>query len=306
MASLPTGSASGWVFATAFALSLASTGCLLESHPPSDPVPFEGFCDAFFDALCEPLERCDCPLAATHACRAEARELCAGVPSAAMIRAVDEGRLRYDGAAAARLVARVGARGDECAGFIDTLGWRVRDLYSFGGVFEGTVPAGAPCEPLGFELIGECAFGSCVPGGDGHRCRGAVGVGARCDATHQCVDLEARLTPERGIDRLTLRCVPDTPAADEGTCAAWVEAGGACDGDGACWSGRCEAGRCETAEEGAGCVVSRECASGYCRSSDARCRPGDVAVGSPCDSDRACESQVCVAETCLPAGCGTF
>lgn len=290
----------------AVAVALVAPGCLVQSHTPSSPLPLDGFCAAFFDALCEPMATCECAPAAVDACRAEQRELCARVPSAAMREAVEAGRLRYDGAAAARLVARMREREAGCEGFVDALDWRIRDLFSLGGVFQGTLEAGAPCTPLGFELIGECALGSCAPSPEGPVCRAAVGEGERCDATHQCVDLDAELTIDRGIDRLALRCVTEDPDAEAGTCAPFVAVGGACAGDAACWSGRCEEGRCVSRPLGASCLLSRECESGYCRRSDGTCQPGARAVGATCEHEAACATHVCVDGTCQPAACGTF
>jgi hypothetical protein len=284
---------------------LAASGCLLESHVPTDPILLEGFCDAFFDALCEPIEACACG-PAVAACRAEQRDLCSSFPSAALVGAVDVGAVRYDAAAASALVRRTRARAESCEGFVDSLGWRVRDLFALGGVFEGTRAAGEGCDSLGFELVSECALGSCAPVPDGHVCRANVGEGARCDATHQCVDLDALLTVDIGIERLALRCLPDAPGAETGTCARWVDDGGSCGSDDECWSGRCDGSRCASVSIGAACTSSRECASSYCSPSDRVCAAGDAALGEPCDDNSACTSHVCIAGACMAPGCGTF
>lgn len=286
-------------------VALGAVGCL-DSHEPTDPVPFASFCDDFFDALCGPIEACGCAESSVLACRAEQRALCAGVPSAALLASVEAGRVRYDAERAAELLARMRARESSCQGFVDALDWSVRDLLSLGGVFEGTVEAGGACEPLGFELISECRLGGCAPVGDAHVCLGAVGAGERCDAVHTCADLDGRLTFERGIDRLTLRCVPDAPDAEVGTCVAWVDEGGACEGDAACWSGVCRGGRCAVRADDEPCSLARECASGNCHPSEHVCRPGDAPEGAPCADAAACASHVCLDGTCAPAGCGTF
>lgn len=286
--------------------AMAASGCLLESHVPTDPIPLEGFCDAFFDAVCEPIEACSCGPAAEAACRTEQRDLCTTFPSAELLRAIDDGTVRYDTAEASALVRRTRARAETCEGFIDSLGWQVRDLFALGGVFEGTRGPGEACASLGFELVSECALGSCTPVLDGHVCRANVGEGARCDATHQCVDLDALLTVDIGVERLALRCVPDAPGAETGTCARFIEVGGACGSDADCWTGRCEGSRCASLPLDAACGTGLECASGYCSPSDGVCRAGEAAVGAPCDDNAACASHVCVAGTCMAPGCGTF
>ena len=287
-------------------VAVVVSGCLLESHVPTDPIPLEGFCDAFFEALCEPIEACSCDSVAVSACRIEQRSLCASFPSAELVRAIDDGVVRYDTAEASALVRRMRARAESCAGFVDSLGWRVRDLFSLGGVFEGTRAAGETCQSLGFELVSECALGSCTPLGDGYVCRGNVGRGERCDSTHQCVDLDAALTVDIGVERLALRCVPDAPDAETGTCARWVDAGGACTDHGECWSGRCEGSRCATLPVDAACATGRECESSYCAPVASVCAAGGAAIGAPCDDPAACANHVCIAGTCMAPGCGTF
>ncbi len=296
-----TGRAMAWWMLAGAASALASA-CVM-SHPQTDPLPLPRFCDAFFDAVCEPLTACECGETALAICRAQQGELCAGFPSAAMVRAVDEGRLRYDGVAAAALVDRMQRRGDRCESFIDSLDWRVRDLFTVGGVFEGTVPAGGSCSVLGFELISECALGSCAPSTDGYVCRVVVGEGERCDETHQCADLGAALTIDSGLERLSLRCVPD---ATSGVCEPWIADGGACTSGGECESGLCVDTRCASRAIGEPCVTSRECVSGSYCALDGRCASASAVEGASCDESAACASHVCVAGTCLPAGCGTF
>lgn len=283
--------------------SLLTSGCLVESHTPEDPVPIEAFCDVFFDALCEPIEACGCGAIAIESCRQEQRELCSGFPSAALRGAVDEGRVIYDPVAASTLAERLRGRG--CDAFVSTLDWRVRDLFDLGGTFVGTRGAGDACEVLGFELIGECALGSCASFAEGPICRASVGEGGRCDRTHQCVHLDGELTAESGIDRLVLRCVPDAPGVEEGTCRAWLGEGEVCETDAACWTGRCASERCEAQVMGGDCVTSRECATGlYC--ADRVCTTAGAPEGASCDVDAACASRVCLGGVCLAAGCGTF
>ncbi len=289
-----------WAMAGAFGALLSSC---VESHVQTDPLPLERFCDAFFEAMCAPLAECECGDAAVALCRLEERELCDGFPSAAMARAVAEGRLLYDGAAAAALVMRMQGRAAECESFADAIDWRVRDLFSIGGVFTGTVAAGEECEVLGFELISECALGSCAPVGGSMLCRTSVSVTERCDETHQCADLDAAITIDLGIDRLALRCVGEDGAA---TCAPRVADGGECAAGSDCESGLCLELRCATRAEGEPCATSRECATGYCDSTSRLCAPGDRPQGAPCDDRAACASHVCVGGLCLPAGCGTF
>lgn len=282
-------------------LGVLAAGCVPESHVPTDPVALERFCRSFFDAVCSPLEGCECGAATVSDCRAEERRLCADFPSAALVRAVDEGRVRYDAERAAALLRRLRGRG--CAGFVATLDWRAADLFDLGGTFVGTGTAGEACTPLGFELVSECAGGSCVPADGAHACRATADEGERCGPLAQCVDLDAALRTGGAIDRLVLRCEP--AGDDEGVCRAWRAEGEACASGAECWTGRCEAERCVAIALGGECLSSRECAAGhYCAS--LRCAAGGAPDGAECDDAGACASQVCVAGRCRPAGCDVF
>ena len=283
-------------------LVVVVSGCTSRHGATGEPIPLERFCAAFFDAMCEPLGQCECGEAAMAICRLEESELCRGFPSAAMVAAVDEGRLRYDAAAARALIDTMARRGATCASFVDAIDWRVRDLLSVGGVFEGTVAAGEPCRVLGFELISECALGSCALIEGAHVCRAAVGPGAPCDGTHQCADLDAHLTIDLGVERLSLRCAP---TEEGGTCQARLPQGAACATDADCESDACE-GTCRSRALGEPCRSSRECESGYCSVSTLAGARGDAPGGASCDDPAACASHVCVAGACLEAGCGTF
>jgi len=266
-------------------------------------VPLEEFCARFFDALCAPLDACDCGLEAMRECRAEEDVICRSFPSPALRAAVADGSVAYDPEAGSELLRRLRERG--CDGFVTTLDWQVRDLFDLGGTFGGGLPAGAECTMLGFELTSQCTLGSCAPTPDGNVCRASVDEGQRCDRTHQCVDLDATLITGGAVDRLALRCDPDAPTSETGTCRRWVLAGSACVEDGECWTGHCEAERCVERALGDDCISSRECADGlYCTS--LRCTEGGAADGASCDDDAACSSLVCVAGVCRPVGCDTF
>ena len=283
--------------------SLLTSGCLATSHSPGDPVPLEAFCEAFFDALCGPIETCGCSEAAAESCRSEQRELCRGFPSDALVAAVAEDRVLYDPVAASVLTQRLRSRG--CEGFVESLEWQVRDLFDLGGTFHGTRGAGEPCEVLGFELISECELGSCASVAGGAICRTSVGGGERCDRTHQCVDLEGTLTSATGIGGLVLRCVEDSPGAESGVCSRYLTEGEPCETDAACWNGRCVDMRCEARPLGAECVTSRDCATGlYCR--ERACAVAGAPDGRSCESDAACASQFCIADVCEASWCGAF
>ena len=276
-------------------LALACASCT-QSHPIQDPLPLADFCGAFFDAVCGPLEACGCGDAAAAECRGRERDLCAGFPTPALENAIAQDRLRYDGHAAAVLVTRLAARG--CTDVVPTLGWRVRDLFSLDGIFEGTRQAGEPCEVIAFELISECSRGSCAPVGAGHACRAAVGLGDACDDLHQCADLDARLTSQLGVERLTLRCVSSV-------CAPRAATGETCSSNFDCSSGRCRSSTCEPpGQTGDACDASLECASSAC-GLEGLCLSGQAAAGEACSADAECASYAC-ATRCLPAGCGTF
>ncbi len=278
----------------AILLAAALTGCV-QSHAPSESLA--RFCDELFDAMCDPLAECACGARAEALCRARGEELCAGYPSEALLRSIEEGRLVYDEGAAAALLERMRARGEVCESFLDAVDWRVRDLFTAGGVFSGTVPAGEPCDVLGFELISECALGSCASIDGASVCRTSVGAGEACDATHRCADLDAPVTDLVRVEDLSQRCV-------YGWCVERVAGGGACATSADCASGLCLDARCVSRASGEACESSRECASGWC--SAGACAEGGSPNGSACDEAAACASRACVAGECLPAGCSTF
>jgi len=278
-------------------VGLLAGGCLSERHDVDEPTALPNFCDSFFDALCGPLEGCGCGARTVAECRDEQRRICGDYPVPALESAVEDGRVIYAEAAAAALLERLGGRG--CDGFVASLDWRVRDLFDLGGAFTGTLPAGAACASLGFELISECEVGTCAPGAEGMACRALVGEGETCGPMRQCVDFDGALMTGGTIDRLTLRC------GDDGACHAWVPEGGACAVDGECWTSACVDGQCAGALEGERCLSTRECAPGlYC--TDFACVPAGAADGATCDDDAACASRICVGGACRPAGCDTF
>ncbi|MFK7985823.1 MAG: hypothetical protein AB8I08_07300 [Sandaracinaceae bacterium] len=288
-------------------LVLLSSGCLAESHvPDSDgPIQLEDFCDAFVAALCEPLAGCGCSETAVSTCERDRAVLCIGFPSPALASAVESGRVRYDAERGRALVSRMHERGLACEDFVAALDWRVSDLLSLGGVFSGQLAPGEACTSLGFELISECDTGTCAPIEGEMTCLGAVDAGASCDRLHYCADLAGPLTSERGIERLTLRCVEDVHHGGGGSrCAGWADAGEPCDADGACWTSRCIEGTCASLNDGDACFSSRECGSAHC--ADGFCAPGGRAAGEPCEASSACLSHSCVAGRCEPTGCGTF
>ncbi len=291
-----------WVLGLSGIVCLAQ-GCLAESHSPSSPVALEDFCGRFFDALCGPLDGCGCGLVASTSCRAEERMICGSFLSTALQDAIADGSLRYDPDAAAALLSRLEERG--CDGFVQALDWRVRDLFDLGGVFVGDRAVGERCESLGFELVSVCRLGSCSSGSGGGVCRGSVGEGERCDRTHRCVDLDRDLSLGGSVEQWVLRCEPDTPGSDAGTCRRWVDEGAACAEPVVCWTGRCEGGVCAAAEVAGECLSTRECAAGlYCQ--NLACALGGAPEGAPCDDAAACASEVCVGGRCLARGCDTF
>jgi hypothetical protein len=277
-------------------LALLLAGCF-ESNTPQHGVPLASFCDRFFDALCEPLESCACGPSMLRGCREDEALLCAGFPSEALVSASEEGLVRYDEEAAATLLDRMLHRTDPCASFVASLEWRTRDLFSLGGVFDGTLPAGSPCELLGFELITACADGTCGGSGSERVCIEAVGPGETCDALHACVDLDADLLEFRGVDLLTLEC--------DGVCRSRAGVGEACARSIDCARGGCDAKRCRVFENGEPCTRANDCGSFYCDETR-RCAPGDAPLGDTCADPTACESDLCWDGACAPAYCGTF
>lgn len=217
------------------------------------------------EALCDTVARVTC----AHQRR------CFGVPFAACVevkrlrclenhtgvgRALEDGTLVYDGAAAQeclnQLAADVECRESDCA-----------------PVYRGTQPLGAECRGVGLDecATGYCRFDGTCPG----RCASWVEVGGRCDALED------------------LRCGVDSLCRNS-ECRARSERGGPCRDAFECASGlMCSAAQCvarRSLPSGAVCSDSHVCAFGlYCKTylTVGRCVAAS-GVGEPCTGTIQC------------------
>lgn len=188
--------------------------------PDGAPVPLDGFCSELAISICESVGRCDCErwsgfAIEVEACVARVWGDCEGTepgvnPSPPALlddrtrELIAEGAIRYDPVAARQFIddfAR-GARGCGYAGGWLS-GWTVRDLFSLGGSFVGTVEAGEPCRLPVFRdgwrrsttygYLSECYLGVCEG-----RCVQAVDLGEPCVGDRACLRLDASLATDEG------------------------------------------------------------------------------------------------------------
>jgi hypothetical protein len=278
----------------------------------STPIPQAMFCDEFVDAMCDRVERCDCGTAASTMCRTSFGAECGGSGGflGPEVQArITAGTVRYDAAAAGRLVA--GLRADTgCGNPVTTLGWRFSDVLTFGGVLTGTKAAGEACAASGDNPFGsECANGVCAEVSEGtNRCIGFAGMGSACgrEMPILCANLSAPFTDFEDSSVL-LRC-------DETTmqCAARLADGAMCSSREDCASQNCDASG-ETPmcapklADGMPCEFDAVCASGYC---DYDVDPSVCAakpnrpLGAACNDDSQCASGTCMGDRCVNETCG--
>jgi hypothetical protein len=235
-------------------IALVLQGCFgARDDAPGRPVPSGDFCDAYATAACESLRRCECG----HAPRCES----GGCSQEALDAAIASGVLRYDAAAAGRVLA---AFSSAC---FEDLPWEQTDLRAAGAVV-GTRPAGTPCDDFSTTLpVHVCAE---ICDLDSEQCVRRLSDGEPCEPGDSpgCEDDGAR------------RCDPSTR-----TCMALGEDGAPCTGGSQCRSGECVApGSCGDAPDAPlVCTTDAGCPTGRCVAS--RCAP-PAAVGEACRQPR--------------------
>jgi hypothetical protein len=307
-ASWPRGVGRWMVALTAAVAGFGAFACSVESPEPDSgaPIPLDQFCAEYSTAVCDRMERCSCSSEILLACRTRFRDECAAQMLDPVVQArLRSGVIRYDDAAAGRLVAQIrGLR--SCGSLVGELGWTLADRYSVGGVFTGTKGAGESCSPLrGRALpLSECFASPCS---DDETegvfvCLGPQTVGSPCSGPI-CIRSDVPLRdPYVNWRSLLLLCSPTTAR-----CQARVPLGSPCSRSIECDSGYCNtvAGRCEPAlADGQACSSSLECASANCDESAAgsTCTPRRP-EGSACAYHDDCASGVCMMRRCVPGAC---
>jgi hypothetical protein len=282
--------------------------------PPLDDT-IVAFCADLGDALCAALEGCTCGTTDDAACRSGYREQCElGLFTPDVRIALADGRLVFEATAASRMLSAL--RDAALCTRRTLLPWTARDYYTFGGILEGTRPAGDACSPFGdpsfygfvrFFRIDECAEGVC----DAGRCVGFSGVGGTCDASHFCADLDREVRFSWDLQSTSLPCTRPSPDAPSGSCAARHANGSPCDRASECVSNWCDSGECVAlGAVGAECIYPYQCQSGFCGpgSGTRVCGVGNLPTGSPCNyNGLECASGFCAwdsgAQTCRAGIC---
>ena len=278
-------------------VAVLALGCTQE---PSSGIPAASFCAEFADATCDLVERCACGAPAAAQCRATAEARCAsGIISPATLASIDAGQVRYDGAAATVMVAALRSEPASCDYLLVTLGFRVGDLLTFGGLLTGTRAAGASCSDFGARLPSECSVGLCDRG----VCQAVPAPGEACSGDSMCLDRVAAYVGARDIDA-QLSCVIE-PGATTGVCLARQPAGAECVNAQDCVTRTCEIGVCTPQiADGGACVSALECASLRC--SGGTCLAADARDPATCVRGFECASNECIAGVCVASLCGEF
>ncbi|MBK8172175.1 MAG: hypothetical protein IPK60_17780 [Sandaracinaceae bacterium] len=235
--------------------ALAITAC--GSSDP-EPIQLEQYCARLTDAFCDGLvHNCACGTVTEQGCRAAISSACM-TDDPTLAANINDGIVRYDGVAAARLIEKLNSATPDCeAGIV--AGWRAADFFTSAGVWTGTKIGGATCLFPSFPgLPNDCASGACSI--SRRVCIAGVGDGENCDTTHECYDLDAPFPAYE-------RCAQASLGATN-ICMPFLELGEACVSSPECASGLCESGSCaffiSTAPFGGACTADSQCQSGFC------------------------------------------
>lgn len=259
-------------------------------HVDAGPLSAANFCDRYADAVCGARAACGCD---TMGCRDEARAACGGVAITANVAsAIARGTLTFDREAAEALLAGLEGVAPACEHPFAALEWEYGDVRTNGGVLDGTLDAGADCDP-DLLLATECIDGWCADTDrDGvGTCIRYVGLGEPCDQTRRCFDLRAPIDSYDDLDDPSywLACIG-------GTCVEQRALGESCDGNTDCESNRCEGEVCEPLlADAQPCTIPSECVSDRC---EADVCTAPEASGGACDGANDCESDYCDAGSC--------
>lgn len=254
------------------------------------PVSPATYCSRFADAVCAAREGCGCDVTG---CRDEQLAGCLRIAvSPGVAAAIAAGTILFDAAAADAQLAALATAAPACEHPFAALGWDYGGIRTRGGVLEGTLDAGADCDP-DLILANECIDGWCPdPDRDGvGSCIRYVGLGEPCGGRRECFDLRA---PVDSTDDVTspsywLACVG-------GICVEQLADGESCDLDTDCLSNRCDASLCEPLlADGEACAVAGDCQSARCEGGTCIAR---VVAGGSCSFPNDCVTGYCGAGAC--------
>lgn len=283
--------------------ALAPLGCGDEASGPgaggpsavATPIAFADYCDRYAQMTCDVARTCDCLAGTGHAtcvtyqtvaCREDVEP------------PVEEGRRRWDAAAAGQCLAELEAIAADCS---------LSDAYwpeACDAMEVGIVPANGAC-----ESDRDCAGGLACAGGV---CRTLPGDGEPCDAEYGCADEDfcgddglchayrgpGGACPEGSracADELT--CNPSTETCEpyRGEGESCADAPSACDSELGC------APATQTCEPypsaGASCVETDRCREGVYCGADGLCHDEKV-EGVACAGDDECATGHCDGQRC--------
>lgn len=277
-----------------------SAACAQSVTVVPEPVALDDLCTELSAALCDVVERCECSAAEIANCRYTYESDCDESLLTPNVRdAVAAGLIVYDPLAAGRVIARLRAPAASCASSADAMGWRLGDVFTFGGALAGTQPTGASCTATSYSEVNVCRDGYCRDGA----CAPLRGLGGSCDSTTLCVrlDVSADLPSAGGV---MLRCAPPDTAAR--TCQPLLPGGAVCVSRDECTSQACPLGICSPVSAvGAPCTGDNECASGRCGGAGV-CVAGNVPLGGACSFDPECANRRCRDGVCEGNLCASF
>jgi hypothetical protein len=283
--------------------------CLGPSVGPTSTV--ENFCEDYFGALCKHVADCGCSGEGQMNCASLAASCTEPNSTFAMLElGVAAGAFVFDAMAASALFARLENPATTCLEHVLAAGFDSYSALTFGGVFLGTLPAGASCDtPDGKKKTSASACEPgllCLTGADGaNTCVALAAPGEACpvvadNATSTCLE---RKDPDRDGEFesafASLTCVPTSPGSPTGTCRTAAPDGSPCDDARQCAGGRCApalAGEAPTCgpklANGGSCETDVECESGRCAFISGTCEPR-LPDDSECTAAVECESGAC-------------
>ncbi|HEY3494023.1 MAG TPA: hypothetical protein VGK73_05025 [Polyangiaceae bacterium] len=283
--------------------------------PASQAGSAYAFCTEFYRQTCEHLWKCECNELVLESCEYEQAH-CEEHPFfVALEEGLAEGWLRYDDAAADRLLARMKDPDFPCVPQWVALGFDSYAGHTLDGSFLGTLPAGSECgdaDAKSLTGVTFCAEGHlCLPAADGvSRCVAAAAEGERCpivpnEPGSSCYERRPA-DPDGHYDsaHVDLVCVPDSPGSESGTCQRHAPDGNSCSNQAQCASEFClfeepkAPGVCSPRlANGEACVEYPQCESGRCDvTADPPTCADAAADGRECLFDEDCESGQCRAE----------
>ncbi len=200
-------------------------------------LPLNEFCGSLAQALCAPIDHCQCPEVSVEQCQQQLTAQChgqEGLVSAQLIDSVSSGFIQYNPKAAKQLAEEFQTIAATCEA-PDMSTWSLSEKLALKGVFQGQLRPGDRCT---FNWTGfggnECQEGWCQGDKESQlRCVKAVDLGDSCD------DSRDICLPNQGKDGFGL-CQKAAPEENQGICSPLLADGDSCAGSHFCRSGRCE------------------------------------------------------------------